>query len=68
MSVAERGWVATNPAGQQVAVVALRYFVAVLLRACDGTDRTRTVSLGNLPPPVVRAPGTFYHVVSLDLC
>ena len=51
MFVVERG-VATNPAGQQVAVVALRYFVAVLLFGrcegrCDGTKRAgNIVSLG----------------------
>ena len=34
-------------------MVALRYFVAVLLlRACDETDRTRTVNLGMVTVPV----------------
>ena len=43
---------------------------AATLFACGAGDgnRTRTVSLGNLPPPVVRAPGTFCHVVAIDLC
>jgi len=43
---------------------------AATLFACGAGDenRARTVSLGNLPPPVVRAPWTVSHVVPIDLC
>jgi len=47
-----------------------RFDCAATLFVCGAGDgnRTRTVSLGNLPPPVARAPGTFSHVVPIDLC
>ena len=51
MSVAERGRAANNPAGRQVGVVLLRYFVAVRMH-CEGTNVrpvTVTRDLASMP-------------------
>jgi len=46
----------------------IRLFATLFACGAGDGNRTRAISLGNLPPPVVRAPGTFCHVVAIDLC
>jgi hypothetical protein len=63
----DRVW--TEDLGSQ-RVEILEFGSSAIVFTCGAGDgnRTRIVSLGNLPPPVVRAPGTFCHVVPIDLC